>query len=92
MTTRGRRKTPYRPRLLRSVRPNIRKKPEEGIHQHRRKSQALINNNSSSNNNNIAMIPGNNVKVLRTSPRSSFHGNTNENEWNHEACAEKSKR
>ncbi|PNF14703.1 hypothetical protein B7P43_G10251 [Cryptotermes secundus] len=92
MTTRGRRKTPYRPRLLRSVRPNIRKKPEEGIHQHRQKSQALINNNSSSNNNNIAMIPGNNVKVLRTSLRSSFHGNTNENEYSHEACAEKSKR
>jgi hypothetical protein len=77
---------------LRSVRPNTKKKSEEGIHQQYRKSQTLINNNSSSNNNNIAMIPGNNVKVLRTSLRSSFHGNTNENECNQEAYAEKSKR
>jgi hypothetical protein len=92
VTARGRRKTSYRPRLLRSVRPNTKKKPEEGINQQYRKSQTLINNNSSSNNNNIAMIPENNVKVLRTSLRSSFHGNINESEWNHEAYAEKSKR
>jgi len=90
--TRGRRKaTPFRPRLLRSVRPNIKKKPEV-IHQQRRKSQTLINNNSSSNNNNIAMTPGNSVKLLRTSPRSSLLGNTNENELIQDACTDKTKR
>ncbi|KDR22393.1 forkhead box protein N3 [Zootermopsis nevadensis] len=91
MTTRGRRKTPYRPRLLRSIRPNIKKKPEV-IHQQNQKPQTLINNNSSSNNNNIVMTPGNNVKLLRTSPRSSLFGNTNEYEFNHNTAVEKTKR
>jgi len=92
VTTRGRRKAPYRPRLLRSIRPNIKKKPEEVIHQQRRKSQTLINNNSSSNNNNIAVTPGSNVKLQRTSPRMPLYGNTNENELNQDGNAEKIKR
>lgn len=92
IATRGRRKaTPFRPRLLRSVRPNTKKKPEV-IHQQRlvqrRKSQTLINNNSSSNNNNIVMTSGNSAKILRTSPRSSLHAYTNDNEFNYEPSSE----